>query len=60
MLKKLSFFAFSSFLVICCSWADSPFKDKVVMLTGASKGISKSIAKTFAEKGAKVVLISST
>lgn len=60
MLKRITFFVFTCLLVIDCSWADSPFKDKVVMVTGASKGIGKSIAKTFAEKGAKVILISRT
>lgn len=35
-------------------------KDKVVIVTGASKGIGKSIATTFADKKAKVVLVSRT
>jgi len=33
------------------------FKDKVVIITGASKGIGKSIAINFACKGAKLVLV---
>lgn len=33
------------------------FKDKVVIITGASKGIGKSIAINFAREGAKLVLV---
>lgn len=33
------------------------FQDKVVIVTGAAKGIGKGIAKVFSEKGAKVAVI---
>lgn len=33
------------------------FQDKVVIVTGAAKGIGKGIAKVFNEKGAKVVVV---
>ena len=33
------------------------FTDKVVMITGATGGIGLVLAKAFAEKGAKLVLI---
>ena len=36
------------------------FKDKVVIVTGASSGIGKDAALRFAEEGAKVVLVSRT
>src|SRR5438874_2184483 len=36
------------------------FKDKVVMVTGASRGIGESIAVAFAHEGAKVVGIART
>jgi NADP-dependent 3-hydroxy acid dehydrogenase YdfG len=34
------------------------FKDKVVLVTGASGGIGKAIAMAFGKEGAKVVLVS--
>ena len=36
------------------------FKDKVVLITGASSGIGKESAIEFAKKGANIVLISRT
>jgi 3-oxoacyl-[acyl-carrier protein] reductase len=32
------------------------FKGKVILITGASKGLGADMAKTFAAKGAKVIL----
>ncbi|KAF6615293.1 SDR family NAD(P)-dependent oxidoreductase, partial [Paenibacillus sp. EKM208P] len=37
---------------------ESSFENKSVIVTGSSKGIGKGIAKVFAEKGAKVAIIS--
>jgi short-subunit dehydrogenase len=34
----------------------NPFQDKVVIITGSSKGIGKSLAEKLAQRGAKVVL----
>ena len=39
------------------SYNNDNFKDKVVIITGASKGIGKSIAINFACEGAKLVLV---
>lgn len=36
------------------------FKDKVVIITGAGRGIEKSIAVAFVKEGAKVVILSTT
>lgn len=60
MLQKMFSCFFLCLITALPVWVDAPFKDKVVMVTGASKGIGKSIAKTFAEKGAKVILVSRT
>lgn len=37
-----------------------PFHDKVVVVTGASRGIGRAIATAFASEGARVVLVAST
>ena len=34
-------------------------KDKVIVITGASKGLGKSLAKAFSAEGARVVLSAS-
>lgn len=55
-----------SIIKICClvsvslPVAAESLKDKVAIVTGASKGIGKSIAQEFAQKGTKVVLVSRT
>ncbi len=40
--------------------AQARLDGKIAIITGASKGIGKSIAKTYAEEGAEVVLVSRT
>ncbi|MCH9634791.1 MAG: hypothetical protein S4CHLAM7_15530 [Chlamydiae bacterium] len=54
-LSALITFTFSSTQLISSDL--KPFEDKVVVITGASKGIGKGIAQVFAEEGAHVVLL---
>lgn len=60
-MKKLIFLAaFVIFLVNQNTFACSRLAEKVVIITGAGKGIGVDIARFFAKEGAKLVLLSRT
>lgn len=61
MLMKNTMICLFSFFLICIAAEASAWnrlENKVAIITGASKGIGRGIAKVFAQEGAAVVLIS--